>query len=164
MARQPQPVGEQRAVAVDLTEAALASVAPDEIPVLDETAADYYANPGAILRRDGADSPLGAGVEILMLTPYLLAAANAVMPMLATFVGEIVKGVATDVAKDSTSTWIRRFIKRRPDERPGALALTPAQAHLLRGTIVERCFQAGLPSAQASLIADATVGALHVRP
>jgi hypothetical protein len=164
MARQPQPVSEQRALAIDLTAAALAQVAPDEIPVLEETAAEFYADPGSILRRDKVDSPLGAGIEIVMLTPYLLAAAGAVLPVLAGFVGEIVKGVAVDVTKENLSTWIRRMIKGGPDGDPGVLALTAEQAVRVRATVVEQCFQAGLPSGQAALIADATVGALHIRP
>src|SRR5580765_96018 len=69
----PQLSGEQRALAVDLTAAALVRLAPDELPVLADTAADFYADPDAILRRDRADSPLGAGIEVVMLSPYLLA-------------------------------------------------------------------------------------------
>jgi hypothetical protein len=164
MARPPRPTDEQRALAIDLTAAALVRAAPDEIPVLEETAADFYEDPDAILRPDKADTPLGAGIEILMLTPYVLSAAGAVLPVLAGFVGEIVKGVATDVTKDSLSTWIRRLIKSRPDEAAGALALTPDQGARVRETVVAQCYHAGLPSAQAALIADATVGALHVRP
>lgn len=161
---QPQPLGEQRLLAIDLTAAALRQVAPDEIPVLDETAAEFYADPGALLRRNRADSPLGAGVDVLMLTPYLLAAMNVVLPVLAQFAGELVKGVAVDVAKEPASSWVRRMIKGRPSDPPGPLALTAQQAFRVRTTVVEQCYQAGLPSAQAALIADATVGALHVRP
>jgi hypothetical protein len=164
MARQPQPAGEQRQLAIDLTAAALSQIAPEEIPVLGETAAEYYADPGALLRHTRGDSPLGAGVDILMLTPYLLAAANAVLPLLGAFAGEILKGVAVDVTKEPLSTWVRRMIRGRNGDPHAALALSAEQALRVRTTVVEQCFQAGLPSAQASLIADATVGALHVRP
>jgi hypothetical protein len=56
------------------------------------------------------------------------------------------------------------MVKRNPAEPPGRLALTAEQAGRVRRTVVDQCFRAGLPSAQAALIADATVGALHVRP
>lgn len=84
--------------------------------------------------------------------------------MLAWFAGEIVKGVAVDMAKDPLSIWVRRMIKGGPGHPHGALALTAEQAVRVRTTVVEQGFQAGSASGRAALIADATAGALHVRP
>jgi hypothetical protein len=58
---------------------------------------------------------------------------------------------------------IRLRFKRHPDETAGLEALTPEQAHRIRDTVLAQSHAAGLPSEQAALIADATVGALHVR-
>jgi hypothetical protein len=58
---------------------------------------------------------------------------------------------------------IRLRFKRHPDELAGPEALTPAQASRVRDIVVVQSHAAGLPSEQAALIADATIGALHVR-
>lgn len=147
---------EARSLATELTEIALARIAPDELPVLGETAEEYFADPGAP-RRTATDSPLGAGIPVEMLTPYLLWASTVVLPVL----GEIAKGVGVDVAKEPLSVWIRRLFSRTPEA--ASVALTGPQANHVRQTVVAQCYRAQLPSGQAALIADAVVGALHVR-
>jgi hypothetical protein len=153
-----------RALSVELTAAGLARIAPDELVVLDETAAEYFANPDALLRPGSRDTPLGSGIDMVMLTPFLLAAASTILPLLGTIVGELAKGVAVDLAKEPLTVWVRRLIRRDPAEPPGPLALTPEQADRVRHAVVAQSYRIGLPSAQATLIADATVGSLHVRP
>lgn len=155
----PRPHPDAQALAVELTAAALRRVAPEELVVLDESAAEYFADPAAALRGD-EDTPLGSGISVVMLTPYLLSAAGVVLPIL----GEILKGVVTDVAKEPLSAWVRRLIKRNSAEPPGPIALNGAQAAHVRQAVVDQCFRAGLASGQAALIADATIGSLHVRP
>jgi hypothetical protein len=155
----PRPHPEAQALAIELTAAALARVAPEELVVLDESAAQYFADPAAALR-DDEDTPLGSGISVVMLTPYLLSAAGVVLPIL----GEILKGVVTDMAKEPLSAWLRRLIKRNPTDPPGPIALNGAQAAQVRQAVVDQCDRAGLASGQAALIADATIGSLHVRP
>jgi hypothetical protein len=155
----PGPDSDAQALAVELTAAALARLAPEELVVLDESAAEYFADPAAALRGD-EDTPLGSGISVEMLTPYLLSAAGVVLPIL----GEILKGVVTDMAKEPLSAWVRRLIKRNPAEPPGSIALDGAQAARVRQAVVDQCGLAGLASGQAALIADATIGSLHVRP
>ena len=155
----PRPHPDAQALAVELTKATLNRVAPEELVVFDETAAEYFADPAAALRGD-EDAPLGSGIEVVMFTPYLLSAASVVLPVL----GEIVKGLVTDVAKEPLSAAVRRLIKRHPAEPPGAIALDGGQAARVRQAVVDQCYRAGLESAQAALIADATIGSLHVRP
>jgi hypothetical protein len=159
-----RPGFEDRALAVELTGLALARASPDELVVLDEVAAEYFADPGAVLRQDAGDSPLGSGITVAMLTPYLLAAAGVVLPLLVAFATEIVKGVAVDLAKEPVGGWVRRLFRRGPADPAGPLALTPQQALEVRRAVVAQCYAMRLPSAQAALIADATVGSLHVRP
>ena len=154
---------DERALAVELAAVSLARIAPDELTVLGDTAAEYFDNPDELLRQDVGDSPLGSGITVAMMTPYLLAAASAVLPMLGAFAGEIIKGVAVEVAKEPATSWIRRLFKRSPAEPPGPVALTVDQAGQLRQAVVAQCYRIGLPSDRAALIADATVGSLHVR-
>jgi hypothetical protein len=138
----------------------LARLAPDELAVLDDTAAEYFNDPAAALRSDSGDTPLGSGIDVAMMTPYLLAASGAVLPVL----GEIGKDIAQDLLKESATARIRRVFKRNPDEAPGPEALTPEQVDRVRQAVLSRCHAVGLPAAQAALISDATIGALHTRP
>lgn len=153
-----------RALAVELAAAGLARAAPDELVVLDQTAAEYFADPDALLRPSSRDTPLGSGIDMALLTPYLLAAASATLPLLGTIVSELAKGLAVDLAKEPVTAGVRRLIRRDPAEPAGPLALTPEQAGRVREAVVAQSHRIGLPSAQAALIADATVGSLHVRP
>ena len=68
------------------------------------------------------------------------------------------------MAKEPLSAGVRRLIKRNPAEAPGSLALDGAQTAWVRQAVVDQCYRAGLESAQAALIADATIGSLHTRP
>jgi hypothetical protein len=167
MARRSSPAdgldGATRALVVELTALVLAQLAPDELAVLDDSADEYFADPSAALRPASGDSPLGSGITVAMMTPYLLAASSAVLPVLGAMAGDLGKDVAKDLLKDSVVKQIRLRFKRHPDETAGLEALTPEQAHRIRDTVLAQSHAAGLPSEQAALIADATVGALHVR-
>src|SRR6478735_134001 len=113
---------DERALAVELAAVSLARIAPDELTVLGDTAAEYFDNPDELLRQDVGDSPLGSGITVAMMTPYLLA-------------GAIIKGVAVEVAKEPATSWIRRLFKRSPAEPPGPVALTVDQAAQLRQAV-----------------------------
>jgi hypothetical protein len=168
MARDSRSAGvpgwEDRALTVELTTLALARAAPDELVILDETAEEYFADPAALLRSDEGDTPLGSGITVAMMTPYLLAASSAVLPVLGTIAGELGKDVAKDLVKDPAVSWIRGLFKRDSAGPAGPDALTPEQAARVRDAVVARCHALGLPSGHAALIADATIGSLHVRP
>jgi hypothetical protein len=155
---------EARALEVELTAAGLARVAPDELVVLDETAAEYFADPEALLRQDVVDTPLGSGIAVEMVTPYLLSAAGAVLPLLGAIVAETAKEVMVDLAKAPLVVRVRALIRRDPAEQPGPVALTADQADRVREAVLTHCRNIGLPSGLAALVADATVGSLHVRP
>jgi hypothetical protein len=162
----PRRAGEpgEREVAVELTAAALARIAPDELVVLDETAAEYFHDPEGTLRGDGGDSPMGSGITVAMVTPYLLSVASVVLPLLGTIAGEIAKDVAKDLAKEPLTSWVRRLIRRSPAEPTGPIALTAEQAARVRQAVLTQSYRLGLPSEQAALLADATLGSLHTRP
>src|SRR3954449_6309823 len=110
------PSSAERALAVELTALALARAAPDELVLLEETAEEYFADPAVMLRSDEDDTPLGSGISVAMMTPYLLAASSAVLPVLGTIAGEIGKDVAKDLVKDPAVGWIQRLFKRHPAE------------------------------------------------
>jgi hypothetical protein len=105
MARRSSPAdgpdGATRALVVELTALVLAQLAPDELAVLDDSADEYFADPSAALRPASGDSPLGSGITVAMMTPYLLAASSAVLPVLGAMAGDLGKDVAKDLLKDS---------------------------------------------------------------
>ena len=71
-------------------------MAPDEIVVFDDSVADYLDDPEGAL--DAArDTPLGSGIDVAMMTPYLLAVTSVVMPVLGT--------IAEELARTSRRTW-----------------------------------------------------------
>lgn len=150
----------EQAITVELAGLALAGTpAADEIELLQDTAADYFADPAAALR-PASDQSLGAGVSLTMLTPYLLAAAQVVLPFLAAFAGDLAKDVVKDLVKDPAVAGVRRFFRGRSPEAP--LVLSPAQAERLRQAILAQCHAAQVPSDTAGLVAHATLGSLHI--
>lgn len=151
-----------RALTVEFTGLLLASVAPDELPVLDESAQEYFADPAAALADGRDDVPLGSGLDVAMITPYLMAVASAVLPVLGQFAADTAKDVGKDLVKDPIVTTIRRLFRRSPTE-PAAAALGPAEIDRVRAVVLRQSAALGLPPAQAELIANATAGALHVR-
>ncbi|WP_433505455.1 hypothetical protein ACQP04_02455 [Pseudonocardia halophobica] len=150
-----------RQLTVEFTSLLLASVAPDELAVLDESAQEYFADPAAALADGREDVPLGSGLDVAMITPYLMAVASAVLPVLGQFTADLAKDVGKDLVKEPTVTAIRRLFRRSPAEP--AAALTPAEMDQVRAVVLRQSVALGLPPTQAELIANATVGALHVR-
>jgi hypothetical protein len=157
------PTPTERTLAVELTALAVARAAPDELVLLEETAEEYFADPGALARAQDGDTPLGSGIDVAMMTPYLLAASSAVLPVLGTIAGDLGKDVAKEVLTEPAVSWIRRLFRRGPAEPPGDAALTPEQAARVRDAVVAQCLALGLDPQHAALVADATIGSLHVR-
>jgi hypothetical protein len=147
-----------RELAVELTAITLHRCAPDELPVLDEVATEYFADPAAALA-EGRDQALGSGLEIAMITPYVLEAAGVVLPVLGAMAGDALK----QVGAEQLTAMLRRLFRRGPADPPRAEALSRAQATEVRRAVLGRLRQLGVGDAQAALVADATIGSLHVR-
>lgn len=56
--------------------------APEEIAILDERAREYFADPEAALEPRRRDEPLGFGIDVSLLGPYVLAVASPVVTYL----------------------------------------------------------------------------------
>jgi hypothetical protein len=152
----------EQQLAVELAALVLPNVAPDEVVVFDDSVAEYLDDPAGAL--EGArDTPLGSGIDVAMMTPYLLAVTSAVMPVRGTIAEELAKDVAQDLVKEPLVDRIRRLF-RRPAQPHGPVALTPEQATRVHGAVVEQCRAVGLSPEQAGLIARASLGALYVQP
>jgi hypothetical protein len=122
-----------------------AQLAPDELAVLDDSADEYFADPPPALRPASGDRPLGSGITVAMMTPYLLLASSAVLPVLGAMAGDVSKDIAKDLLKDPVVKRIRLLFKRHPDEPTGPDALTPGQANRVREVVLAQSRAAGLP-------------------
>jgi hypothetical protein len=145
-------------LAVELTAIALQGTAPEELAVLDEVAQEYFDDPAAALA-NGRDQALGSGLELAMVTPYLLSAAGVALPIVGAMAGDAVKKVGTE----QLTTQLRRLFRRSPAEPPTAEALSRAQAEEVRRAVQSHLSGIGVAEGYAKLVADATVGSLHVR-
>jgi hypothetical protein len=150
----------------ELAALVLEQAAPEELVILDDTAREYFADPLASLDPKRRDEPLGFGVDVALLGPYLLAVAGPVVTYLGSLVAQGVQDAATPLVADRV---------RRLFWRPGSgstassastvpeLALTSEQGRWIRDTTLERARALGLPDAQAGVLADAVVGSLITR-
>jgi hypothetical protein len=161
----PDPVaaGLDQALVEELARQALQRAAPEELALFPETAAEYFADPAAVLSPRRRDEPVGFGLDLAMLTPYALAVAGSVLSFLASTVADAVRAEGTPVVGE----WIRRLLRRDDADTAPARAqpeprLTAQQADQVRGVALARARDLGLAEAQARLLADSVVGGLRV--
>ena len=132
----------------ELARLALHRAAPDELVIFDDLVAEFDADPQAALLSQDRDETLGFGLDLTMLTPYVLAVVGYVLPLLNDMVNE--------VATQQGSAWIGRLIRRDPD----SVRLTDEQARRVQAVAFEQGRRAGLDENRAQLVADSIVGAL----
>jgi hypothetical protein len=143
--------------------------APEEIAILDERAREYFADPEAALEPRRRDEPLGFGIDVSSLGPYVLAVASPVVAYLGSVIAQEVRQAATPLAAD---------LVRRLFRRPGSgaapitagdlsvsseLAPTLDRGHWIQDTTQARARALGLPDVQANILADAVVSNLVTR-
>ena len=90
---------DERAVVEDLARRALAQAAPDELPLFDETAQQYFADPASVLDPKPRDESVGFGIELALLTPFLIEMATAAVRALGAMFGDAVKAEGTPVVR-----------------------------------------------------------------
>src|SRR6185312_5314012 len=121
---------EEHELVAALAEAALEQAAPEELAIFEETADEYFRDPDAALNARGRDEAVGFGLDLALLTPYLLAVATPVVKKLAALVEEAVG----EELKPSIAQMVRRVLRRPAQPAPAAnsFALTAEQASRLR--------------------------------
>jgi hypothetical protein len=156
------PPEEQRVLVTELAEAVLGHAAPEELVVLDETAAEFFQDPDRLLDTRSRDEPVGFGLEMQLLTPYVLAIAVPVVSFLISLVTDSVK----EASKTATGEWVRSLFKREAAapaaETVSVPALTPEQARRVQQIAYDKATALGLSEATASLLADSVVGGVLV--
>lgn len=153
---------EERALVAELAQAVVARAAPEELAIFDETVEEYFRDPDGVLHARGRDEAVGFGLELGLLSPYVLAIASSVVSFLVSTIADSAK----EESKTLLAPWIRRLFTgssergREPaeDSRP----LTPEQGRRVRKIAYERATVLGLPAATADVLADAVVGGVLV--
>jgi hypothetical protein len=148
----------------ELARTVLERSAPEELVIFGETAEEYFRDPEAVLHPTRRDEALGFGLDLALLTPYVLAVATPVLGFLVQTVAAAAKEEATPRVREL----VRRLFNRSGsgdqdrmggDEHP---ALTADQAREVREVALARATDLGLPAEQARLLADSVVGGLVV--
>jgi hypothetical protein len=156
------PTEQERGLVTELAEAVLGQAAPEELAVFDETAEEFFENPDRVLHPRSRDEPVGFGLEISLLTPYVLAVVGPVVSFLVSLVANSVK----EGSKTFAAEWVRSLFKRKEEtSTPGTVspaALTPEEARRVHDVAYERATLLGLPATTAALLADSVVGGLLV--
>lgn len=136
-------------------------VAPDELVIFELTAQEYFADPRAVLHPKRREESVGFGLDLALLTPYVLAVSSSVVVWLGAVVGE----VARDESKAVVTAWVRRLFRRnQPPSREPVTPLSIEQARNVRVVAYRQARVLGLADDMAGLIADSVVGAVLVEP
>jgi hypothetical protein len=153
---------DERLLAAQLAEAVLAQAAPEELVIFDETAEEYFQDPERVLRARGGDEAVGFGLDMALLTPYVLAVAGSVVTFLASIVVES--------AKDETKTVVAGFVRRlfrgqhaMSSARAAApQPLTAEQMRRIHQIAYDQSIALSLPEDRATVLANAVVGGILV--
>jgi hypothetical protein len=156
------PAVPDRDLVEELAKQVLADVAPEELAVFDETAEEYHQDPQGVLSAEGRDEAVGFGLDLALLTPYVLAVAGAVVTFLVNTIGDAAKKESKPVIAD----WVHRLFRRGQDDveaqsEPQA-NLSLEQAARVREVALARAHDLKLSDEKARLLADAIVGGLNV--
>lgn len=161
----------ERDLVSELARAVVQCVAPEELALFAETEADYFRDPGSVLRARSRDEAVGFGLDLALLTPYVLMVGTAVVHFLAMVVSDAVRDEARDELKPVIAGRVRRLLRRddpaaadhaESEAHDGVPPMTVEQAREVRQIALRQAMQSGLDGEKAALLADAFVGALLV--
>jgi hypothetical protein len=159
----------ERDLVGELARTVVRCVAPEELGLFAETEADYFRDPGSVLRARSRDEAVGFGLDLALLTPYVLVVGTAVVHFLAMVVSDAVRDEARDELKPVITGRIRRLLRRNdpadrrePEEHDRAPGVTTEQAREVRQVALRQAMQCGLDEEKAALLANAFVGSLLV--
>ena len=153
------PIAAEQELVNALAERALERAAPEELAIFPETAEEYFRDPDGVLHPRQRDEAVGFGLELAMLTPYVLAIATPVVRLLANLVEESVG----QELKPSVAQLVRRLLgtaEPAAGAAEAAVRLNTDQMRRVRGTAYDRGIALGLDEQLAALLADSVVGGL----
>lgn len=159
-----------RELVSELARIVVQHVAPEELGLLGETEADYFRDPRLVLKST-RDEAVGFGLDMALLTPYVLVVGSAIVHFLATAVCGAVSDEVRDELRPMVAERVRLLLRRddpaapghrESEHRAGVTGVTVQQARQVRRIALEQATRSGLDPERAALLADAFVGALLV--
>jgi hypothetical protein len=93
-------LGAEQQLVTKLAALVLEQTSPEELAILDDTAREYFADPQATLEPRRRDKPLGFGMDVALLGPYVLAVGTPVVTYLGSLVAQEVHQAATPLVAD----------------------------------------------------------------
>ncbi|GAA3590291.1 hypothetical protein GCM10022419_086090 [Nonomuraea rosea] len=159
------PPDAENALVAELARLVLEESAPEELVLFQENAAEYFRDPRAVPAARSRDEPVGFGLDLVMLTPYVLAVSVPVVQFLVTTMAE---AVAAESATHVVGLVRRRFRRKEAapalDAAPGGVEpLSREQLREVREVAYRAAQGVKLGDEQAKLLADAVVGGLVAR-
>lgn len=160
----------ERNLVGELARAVVLGIAPEELELFEETEADYIRDPGLMLRAGRQDEAVGFGLDMALLTPYVLAVGTTVVQFLAAVVSDAARDEVREELTPIITGRVRRLLRRddpaaadrRQSEKQNQAGVTLEQAREVRRVALRQAMQSGLDHEKAALLADAFVGALLV--
>lgn len=155
----------EQTMVVALARDALQQIAPDELPLLEDTAKAYFGRSRRGREAQESDEVLGFGVGAvaMILTPVVLRLAKEALR----FAAEQAAKAAMDEAGGILRRLLRRLAARlRRSGKDRSLVLDPLTTHqlgLVRDLVFRRGQELGLPEDKAGLMADTIVGGLALQ-
>lgn len=146
----------------ELAQLVLEQIAPEELVLFEETAEEYFRHPEAVLNPQHRDEPVGFGLDLALLTPYVLAVAMPVVQWLAATVAEAVGKESKPLIGSLVRYLFRRDGETSPDETAPVPPLSIEQARRVREIAYQQAKALGLDDDQTALLADSVVGAVLV--
>jgi hypothetical protein len=167
MSTESGPTDPDRVLVEEFAKQVLAGLAPEELAIFDETAEEYHQDPRGVLSASGRDESVGFGLDIALLTPYVLALSGPVLAYLVKTVSDAAKKESQPLIAD----WVHRLFRRghgdekgdedkKPDEPE--VTISREEAAQVREVALARAHDLKLPDDKARLLADAIVGGLNV--
>jgi hypothetical protein len=152
------------ALARRLALGAVARVAPDELPLFEDLIGEYQVAGEKMVEPRHRDEPVGFGLDLSLMTPYLLVAATAVARFLASSLLEAVN----ETSKAGLKKVIERLLDPGSDAQVSvndeSVLADPSLRARIRAVANDRSRAFGLAEQDAGLLADAIVGALVAPP
>jgi hypothetical protein len=157
----------------------IASAFPGELELFEEIAAEFRADPAGVVGEARLRAPVGAGVDLALVAPYVLSAISFLFAAVSAKAADRAADAAIDKLGRSTREKLSVLLrKRRPGSaeenqlnettgesaEPGAMAwLDAAQERELYAVLRARALAEGLPQERADRMAEAVLGALRLR-
>lgn len=151
---------EERELATELAREAAGGVAPTEVLLFDEIAAEFWKDPGSAVRDGAGPEAVGFGIDAALVTPVLLAMAMPVIKELAAQLGAAVK----EKAGTRLTVLVRRALRLPVTGPPEVLDEVPAlsreQLGRVRDAAAKEARRLGVEPPVAAVLADAITGRL----